>query len=112
MIAVTCRNGEHFAIDPDEIERIETVPHTVVHLIGGRTYVLQVGLDELLRSIRDARAVRVVVRKRMTEGPLEAPARADSALFVERRAHHRDGDSPGSPPTAAPPPTPDRASPR
>ena len=38
MIAVTCRNGEHFSLDPDDIERVETVPDTVVHqhrLAGG-----------------------------------------------------------------------------
>ena len=40
MIAVTCRNGEQFSIDPSSIERIETDPDTVVHLVDGRKYVI------------------------------------------------------------------------
>lgn len=101
MIAVTCRNGEHFTVDPREIERVEAVPDTVVHLVDGRTYVLATGLDELLRTIRDAHAELLVVQKRLAGGTAEL---ADSAstvraanLRVERRARSRDGDSPGSP---------------
>jgi uncharacterized protein YlzI (FlbEa/FlbD family) len=40
VIAVTCRNGEQFSIDPSSIERIETDPDTVVHLVDGRKYVI------------------------------------------------------------------------
>lgn len=109
MIAVTCRNGEHFGIDPDEIERIETVPDTVVHLIGGRTYVLAASLDELLRSIRDSRAERLVLRKQLEGGTAEladsaSTVRAEASLRVERRAHSRDGDHPGSPADRRPDP--------
>lgn len=111
MIAVTCRNGEHFTIDPRDIERAESVPDTVVHLVGGRTFVLAMSLDELLLSIRDARAELLVVQKRLAGGTAQL---ADSAstvrtanLRVERRAHRRDGDHPGSPadrkPVGAPP---------
>ncbi len=111
MIAVTCRNGEHFTIDHAQIERAEAVPDTVVHLVGGRTYVLAMTLDELLRTIRDARAEALVVQKRLAGGTAQL---ADSAstvrtanLRVERRAHSRDGDHPGSPadrePAGAPP---------
>ena len=102
MIAVTCRNGELFTIDPAEIERVESIPDTVVHMVGGRTFVLSATLDELLRDIRDSYAELLVVQKRLAGG---TAALADSAssiraaadLRVERRAHHRDGDSPGSP---------------
>ncbi|SDF35193.1 flagellar protein FlbD [Blastococcus fimeti] len=96
MIAVTSRHGEHFSIDPRHIERIETTPDTVVHMVDGRHYVLDVGLDDLLRTIRDSRAELLVVQKRMAGGTAEL---ADSAatLRVERRARARDGDSPGSP---------------
>ena len=68
MIAVTCRNGEHFTIDPAEIERAEAVPDTVLHMVGGRTYVLAMTLDELLRAIRDSHAELVVAQRRMGEG--------------------------------------------
>ena len=115
MIAVTCRNGEHFSIDPGEIERIETVPDTVVHMVGGRTFVLGATLDELLRSIRDSRAELLVAQKRLAGGTAEfadsaSSVRAAANLRVERRAHHRDGDRPGSPADRRPSggqPTPD-----
>lgn len=102
VIAVTCRNGEHFTIDPGEIERIEAVPDTVVHLVGGGTYVLAGSLDDVLRAIRDARAELLVVQKRLAGGTAEladqaSTVRAAAGLRVERRARSRDGDSPGSP---------------
>ena len=115
MIAVTCRNGEHFTIDPAEIERVEAVPDTVVHMVGGRTFVLAASLDELLRDIRDAHAEQLVLRKRLAGGTAQladsaSSVRAEATLRVERRSHHRDGDSPGSPADRRPPgaePTPD-----
>lgn len=96
MIAVTSRHGEHFSIDPGQIERIEATPDTVVHMLGGRTYVLAVGLEDLLLTIRDSRAELLVVQKRLAGGTAEL---ADSAatLRVERRARARVDDSPGSP---------------
>lgn len=102
MIAVTCRNGEHFTIDPGEIERIESVPDTVVHMVGGRTFVLAATFDEMLRLIRDSRAELLVVQKRLAGGTAEladsaSAVRVAAHLRVERRAHRRDGDSPGSP---------------
>ena len=108
MFAVTCRNGELFTIDPREIERVEAVPDTVVHMVGGRTFVLAASLDELLRDIRDAHAERLVVQKRLAGGTAEladsaSTVRAAAQLRVERRTHHRDGDSPGSPEDRRPP---------
>jgi len=102
VIAVTCRNGESFTIDPAGIERVESVPDTVVHMVGGRTFVLAASLDELLRDIRDSHAERLVVRKRLAGGTAEladsaSSVRAEANLRVERRALHRDGDTPGSP---------------
>ena len=117
MTAVTWRNGEHFTIDPAEIERVESVPDTVVHMVGGRTFVLAASLDELLRDIRDSHAELLVVRKRLAGGTAEladsaSTVRAAADLRVERRAHHRDGDTPGSPADRRPTggqPTPDDA---
>ena len=115
MIAVTCRNGEHFTIDPAEIERAESVPDTVLHMVGGRTYVLAMTMDELLRAIRDSRAELLVVQKRLAGGTAEfadsaSTVRAAANLRVERRARSRDGDDPGSPADRRPsgePPTHD-----
>jgi flagellar protein FlbD len=101
VIAVTCRNGELFTIDPAEIERAEAVPDVVLHMVGGRTYVLAMDMDELLRTIRDSHAELIVAQRRMGEATAEpaepaAPVRT-ADLRVERRERSRDGDSPGSP---------------
>ncbi|WP_040337135.1 flagellar FlbD family protein [Candidatus Blastococcus massiliensis] len=101
MIAVTCRNGEHFTIDPSMIERIETAHDTVVHTVDRRTYVVAMGFEDLLRTIRDHHAALLVVRKRLAGGTAEIADHAstvrEQTLRVERRAYSRDGDHPGSP---------------
>jgi uncharacterized protein YlzI (FlbEa/FlbD family) len=89
MIAVTCRNGEHYAIDPDDIERVETVPDTVVHLVDGAKYVLVGSLDALLLTIREYRAVTVVHQQRLSGGVAELAERPVQ-LRIERRARSRD----------------------
>ena len=92
MIAVTCRNGEHFAVAPESIERIETTPDTVVHLVDGTKYVVSESFDQLLRGIRDHRATLLVVQQRLYGGIAElADHRAQ--LRIERRSRSRDGDS-------------------
>lgn len=106
MIAVTGRNGELFTIDPRQIERAEAGPDTVVHLVDGRRYVLDTGLDDLLVMIRDSHAELLVVQKQRAGGTAEL-ADSASTLRLERRARARTGDSPGSPadrrPVDAPP---------
>ena len=91
MIAVTCRNGEHFSVDPGSIERVETTPDTVVHLVDGTKYVVSESLDQLLRAVRDHRATALVVHQQMYGG-IAAVAEHRAALRVERRARSRDGD--------------------
>jgi uncharacterized protein YlzI (FlbEa/FlbD family) len=88
MIAVTCRNGEHFTVDPDDIERVESVPDTVVHLVDGAKYVLAISLDELMLTIREYRAVTVVHQQRLAGGVAEIAERP-AQLFIERRARSR-----------------------
>ena len=93
MIAVTCRNGEHFSVDPTLIERVETVPDTVVHLVDGTKYVVVERFDDLLRTIRDHRAALTVVQKRLAGGTAEIADHAttvrNSTLRVERRQYDR-----------------------
>jgi uncharacterized protein YlzI (FlbEa/FlbD family) len=74
VIAVTCRNGEHFSIDPDAIERVETRNDTVVHMVDGSKYVVDVSLDELVVAVRDHRAAGFVARHRLVDGFAAPPA--------------------------------------
>jgi uncharacterized protein YlzI (FlbEa/FlbD family) len=66
VIAVTCRNGEHFWVHPDHIERIETDPDTVIHLVDGTKYVVDAEFDALLRTISDHRAAFVTASMQLT----------------------------------------------
>jgi uncharacterized protein YlzI (FlbEa/FlbD family) len=87
VIAVTCRNGEHFSIDPDHIERVETTNDITLHMVDGSKYVIDQTLDELLRTVRDHRAAAFVARNRLVDGYAATPA----AIRHARRAR---GDSP------------------
>ena len=100
MIAVTCRNGEHFSVDPLHIERVETDPDTVIHLVDGTKYVVDQPFEELLRTISDHRAMTVVARQQLYGGVAQIAERRPS-MRIERRARSRDGDAAWTPPTAA-----------
>jgi uncharacterized protein YlzI (FlbEa/FlbD family) len=98
VIAVTCRNGEHFSVDPTTIERVETDPDTVIHLVDGTKFVVSEGFDDLLRSIREHCATVVVASKRLAGGVAEFADHAAevnrAAMRIERRRYSRDGDRP------------------
>jgi flagellar protein FlbD len=106
MIAVTCRNGEHFSVDPAHIERVETHPDTVIHLVDGTRYAVSDSFDDLLRTVRDHRASVMVAQKRLSGGTAEIADHAStvrrSSLRIERRRYRRDDDAGGT--HAAPPP--------
>jgi uncharacterized protein YlzI (FlbEa/FlbD family) len=94
VIAVTCRNGEHFSVDPLHIERVETDPDTVIHLVDGTKYVVDKSFDELLRTISHHRATVLVAQKQLAGGVAEvADHAARASLHIERRARSRDTDS-------------------
>jgi flagellar protein FlbD len=85
VIAVTCRNGEHFSVDPDAIERVEMDPDTVIHLVDGTKYVVDEGFDELLRTIQHHRAAVRHAQQHLTDAlPPEPPP-----FRVERRQFQR-----------------------
>ena len=91
MIAVTCRNGEHFSVDPLHIERVETDPDTVIHLVDGTKFVVDLTFDQLLRTISDHRATVLVAQKQLAGGVAEiAEHAARASLHIERRARSRD----------------------
>ena len=81
MIAVTCRNGEHFSIDPDAIERVETKHDTVVHMVDGSKYVIDRPFEDLLRDVRDHRAAAFVARHRLVDGYAATPV-ASAATYA------------------------------
>ena len=72
MIAVTCRNGEHFTLDPDAIERVESGGDTTVILDDGTKFVIGQSIDELVVIVRDHRAAAISARRRL-DGPLPTP---------------------------------------
>lgn len=79
MIAVTCRNGEHFSIDPDAIERVETANDTVVHMVDGSKYVIDQPLDALIAAVRDHRAAAFVARIHLVDGSAATPTATRNA---------------------------------
>lgn len=92
MIAVTCRNGEQYSVDPGGIERIERAhSDTVIIMIDGSRYAVGTTVDDVLRQVRDHHAATLVLRKRLLGGVAEiADAGQRAALFVERRQFRRD----------------------
>jgi uncharacterized protein YlzI (FlbEa/FlbD family) len=98
MIAVTCRNGEHFSVDPKSIERVETDPDTVIYLVDGTKYVIGENFEQLMRTIRDHRATALVAQKRLFGGVAEYASNAakvarHATVRLERRRYSRDGES-------------------
>ena len=73
MIAVTCRNGEHFSLDPDAIQRVESRGDTTVILDDGTKFVVDQTIDQLVRIVRDHRASALSARRLRLDGPIPAP---------------------------------------
>jgi flagellar protein FlbD len=74
VIRVTRLNGEHFALNPDLIERVEGHPDTVITLGDDTKYVVAESVDAVLREIRDYRASIQAVSYRMDRGEYPIPA--------------------------------------
>ena len=94
MIAVTCRNGEHFSVDPSSIERVETDPDTVVYLVDGTKYVVDESFDEVLRRVRDHRAAFVAASMQLTR----TTTRSQHPSTFTGRGNQRRDDGGGPPP--------------
>ncbi len=61
MITVTRLNGPAFALNPDLIERIEATPDTVIHLVGGTSYVVVESVDDIVGRVREDRAAVIAL---------------------------------------------------
>jgi flagellar protein FlbD len=68
MIRVTRLNGEHFALNPDLIQRVEGHPDTVITLLDDTKYVVAESVDQVIREIRDYRASVQAVAFQMDRG--------------------------------------------
>jgi flagellar protein FlbD len=75
VIRVTRLNGEHFALNPDLIARVEGHPDTVIALVDDTKYVVAESVDVVLREIRDYRASVQAVAFQMDRGEYRPTAR-------------------------------------
>lgn len=73
MITVTRLNGPAFSINPDVIERIESTPDTVVHVLGGNDYVIRESVDEVVARIRESRAQVIALANLIEQRTAGAP---------------------------------------
>jgi len=70
---VTRLNGEHFALNPDLIERVEGHPDTVVFLVDGTRFVVRESVDDVLTEIREYRASILATAYEMDRGTYRSP---------------------------------------
>ncbi|WP_448642565.1 flagellar FlbD family protein [Geodermatophilus sp. URMC 63] len=68
MIRVTRLNGEHFALNPDLIERVEGHPDTVLFLVDGTKYIVREDVEDVLDEIREYRASILATAYAMDRG--------------------------------------------
>ena len=73
MIRVTRLNGEHFALNPDLIERVEGHPDTVLFLVDGTKYIVSENVDDVLDEIREYRASILATAYAMDRGTYRTP---------------------------------------
>ena len=83
MIRVTRLNGEHFALNPDLIEKVEGHPDTVAFLVDGTKYVVKETVDDVLQEIREYRAGILATSYEMDRGEYRSgPAAGADATVV------------------------------
>jgi flagellar protein FlbD len=80
VIRVTRLNGEHFALNPDLIERVEGHPDTVVSLVEGTRYLVAESVDEVLDEIREYRASVLATAYAMDRGTYRTSPAGSSAV--------------------------------
>lgn len=51
MIKVTTLNNSHIVLNAEQIEKIETVPETVITFVSGKKYLVKDSLDEVLEKV-------------------------------------------------------------
>lgn len=69
MIGLTRTDGEHCRLDPDDVQRVEGHPTTVVHLTDGAKYAVLETVADVVRAVRDDRAAAMATAYRLIRGP-------------------------------------------
>jgi flagellar protein FlbD len=73
MINVTRLNGPAFALNADLIERVEATPDTVIHLVGGTTYVVVESVEEIVARVQESRAGVMALSRLIDDRAAGAP---------------------------------------
>jgi flagellar protein FlbD len=73
MINVTRLNGPAFALNAELIERVEATPDTVIHLVGGTTYVVVESVVEIVSRVQESRAAVIALSHLIDQGAVGAP---------------------------------------
>lgn len=69
MIGLTRTDGEHCRLDPDDIQRVEGHPATVVYLTDGAKYAVLESVDDVVLAVRDHHAAVTATAHRLISGP-------------------------------------------
>ena len=96
MIPVTCRNGEHFSVDPDTIDPRKLVEHLSdeeIRPFADYKQRVDAPFEELLQAVRDHRAATFIAREHLVDGYAATP----NAVRLGRRNRLREGFRGGPP---------------
>lgn len=55
MIEVTAIGGDSIYLNADLIEKMESVPDTLLHLVNGHSYMVRETIDEVLKRIQEGK---------------------------------------------------------
>lgn len=69
MIGLTRTDGEHCRLDPDDVQRVEGHPTTVVYLTDGAKYAVLESVEDVVRAVRDHHAAAMATAWRMLSSP-------------------------------------------
>lgn len=61
MIMLTGLNNKEFYLNPNHIEKMESVPETVITLSNGKKYIVNECIDEVIDSI-------IIFKKKILKG--------------------------------------------
>jgi|GEM_PF-190795 len=93
MIVLTRLNGARFAINDEQIERLEEAPNAIVVLVNGNRYTVLENLQQIIDTIVNFRAHVIDVASKVEPGA--APGRQPNLALV----HSQQDPSPVADPS-------------